>query len=1482
MKRKVLISVLAIALVLTLCIGMFVACDPNEPTKYTVTYSLGDYDGTGTAPAAQEVEAGKTTTLPQVGVTWDDHTFLGWKAGEGETLQQGAEVEVNADITYTAQWEKSGKPKVTIYYTLGTELKSVVADVMEAEEGKYMLLQEPYYYVPDEEYDQYEAQLGKAQAYAYYYYDAAAEDHKGAAFDYSESFDANDFSIIIIIESIGEPASFINSEWMGYYTAQNLQGSEFILELSDENGGTIKLDVTGGMGDPIVQSIGTQQPSVENSMIFMSSNGQSLILLEESFFGDSYNYYYITKNADGTMTVSFEGGSYVFSSAEKPGPKVTATVYYLLNGELKSAPAAVNASGDAFEITDMPENSILESDLDTFMEAYKFGTKLKYYHYDADKTDHKGEEFDPMDTFTESVSIYIAIEAFATPAESIDSKYDGTFTGTCTPWGDFTLTINAAEGTTNLTYLDDGETIPSPINASIKDGTILIETDGGRLMFVEGSTAKYAHYYYIKEASGALTLDSDYYQNVALKKQGGEVDPSPTPEQGNIYVGSATVDEASQSIITKIEFDDFKEPTQVTVTYDKGEDKNQTVTVYLSNDTPEKITNGPEGTVKHGYCSLRVGAVLNPVFNFGIGIYEDGTVVITDKSGKYIATFTEDKGGATTIEFADIIGGYKATGGGIIYTSKVLSDDTYLGSLLYDGELIPILSFTAAADGSYTLFGIRSDKTTELTATYKAADKSITIGTDAYTLDEEAPTASFSDFAGYWERSDNQQYWSIQLLNVTYTHDAKKADCEIIGDYIYLFYQPTGSSTYYYLLQLHTEDDVKTLVGTYVEPEKAPKTGITFNATQQYVDKTNLYTFKGDVTSTMNTGLKIHITQLVINSLTNPTYAEVMMGFNDAEVTKYEFIADNNTFKSYSYQNKYPEGKTFKISQSANPQQTAQFVFVLVDDNTIDIYNYDSDEKDGTLTTGGGEEEPEPTEGTVYVGSATIPGKISGSVTAVKIEIDNLDAPKKFTITLDDETVWEITDFDDDTQYATGAKNLKGAYSFEYSQSISKNYGATIAILNDGSIAIYTGYQCDELVNGGDSFHKEGEEQPTHAPIPEGTYVIEGTSKHTIVIMADWKFDFCAGGSTISPYHGTYSWDATANAFKGEDNENEPDTFTITINEDGSLQIVCTYGTWSGKYTLKEEEEKPPVEHEDVTYTGSIKIENYYSSWTLVEIKFDKADVLNTLYFKVSGKEEAIKATCSNAEENGYTGFLALFKLDDGSLADTRGGQYPQIVIKYGNDEGTLIVADATSSSYTNPTEFGTLTKQGSATEPAKTVKITVNAGEHGTGSYVFELPLDGKEHKYSEILTAIEATFKGENKYYYLTGRFTVSGSSKGRNDTIELTEATTITALFDDTWDVQKSAQDEYPKFEDMHLGSTSGSSEFWKSDSVWNGTSFTYTFDIEAGTIEITIGEEKFNGTIGEYVTNDYTGHILIINITITVSDTTYTFGTGSPQA
>ncbi len=107
MKRKILISVLVLALVLTATLAVLAGCNAK---KHTVKFDLGElYTGDVEAPASMQVDDGGEIELPQLpaGVSVADHHFAGWKAAnEDEAHAAGAKVTITADVTFIAQWLK--------------------------------------------------------------------------------------------------------------------------------------------------------------------------------------------------------------------------------------------------------------------------------------------------------------------------------------------------------------------------------------------------------------------------------------------------------------------------------------------------------------------------------------------------------------------------------------------------------------------------------------------------------------------------------------------------------------------------------------------------------------------------------------------------------------------------------------------------------------------------------------------------------------------------------------------------------------------------------------------------------------------------------------------------------------------------------------------------------------------------------------------------------------------------------------------------------------------------------------------------------------------------------------------------------------------------------------------------------------------------------------------------------------------------------
>jgi fibronectin type 3 domain-containing protein len=89
----------------------FVAQWTSNPV-YTVRFTVGT--GTGTAPASQTVETGKSITLPDQGemIAPADHLFDGWETGD-HAYAAKASFTVTANIEFIAQWKNIIDPAKT-------------------------------------------------------------------------------------------------------------------------------------------------------------------------------------------------------------------------------------------------------------------------------------------------------------------------------------------------------------------------------------------------------------------------------------------------------------------------------------------------------------------------------------------------------------------------------------------------------------------------------------------------------------------------------------------------------------------------------------------------------------------------------------------------------------------------------------------------------------------------------------------------------------------------------------------------------------------------------------------------------------------------------------------------------------------------------------------------------------------------------------------------------------------------------------------------------------------------------------------------------------------------------------------------------------------------------------------------------------------------------------------------------------------------
>ena len=95
--------------------------------KVTLTYEAGE--GTGTVPAAVEVDHGTTVALASAdGLTKENATFAGWKLdGEEKIYKAGEQVTLEKARTATAQWT-TAKHKVTFNSMGGSDVPSQTVD----------------------------------------------------------------------------------------------------------------------------------------------------------------------------------------------------------------------------------------------------------------------------------------------------------------------------------------------------------------------------------------------------------------------------------------------------------------------------------------------------------------------------------------------------------------------------------------------------------------------------------------------------------------------------------------------------------------------------------------------------------------------------------------------------------------------------------------------------------------------------------------------------------------------------------------------------------------------------------------------------------------------------------------------------------------------------------------------------------------------------------------------------------------------------------------------------------------------------------------------------------------------------------------------------------------------------------------------------------------------------------------------------------
>ena len=102
--------------------------EEQQAALYTVTFDLGEYDGTEDAPDPLDGDADNPITLPAVGVDWDGHSFTGWleEGTEGDPLAAGDSYAPTKDVTLTAQWEEDPSGSEIIYADLDLDEQAFI------------------------------------------------------------------------------------------------------------------------------------------------------------------------------------------------------------------------------------------------------------------------------------------------------------------------------------------------------------------------------------------------------------------------------------------------------------------------------------------------------------------------------------------------------------------------------------------------------------------------------------------------------------------------------------------------------------------------------------------------------------------------------------------------------------------------------------------------------------------------------------------------------------------------------------------------------------------------------------------------------------------------------------------------------------------------------------------------------------------------------------------------------------------------------------------------------------------------------------------------------------------------------------------------------------------------------------------------------------------------------------------------------------
>lgn len=1349
---------------------------------------------------------------------------------------------------------------ITVHYTLGTEEKTATVNTMSGDGDTYYI-NNPLETLEDSADLMEQLEIG--EFYEFYYYDADAADKKGEKFDIQSSFTATgDFDIIIIKATVGTLATSIDSAWYGDYEGMSPMMGPMTLTISADNGGTITFSAQYMPGSETTGQIGKS--------IF--TNQGKLILAYFDEWQGGYTYYYFTRNAeDDSIQMTSDSGDIKFTrKAETPeGP--TATVYYMLNGTLKSAPASVEASGDAYKLVDSPEFAIPEDgdEYDTFMGQLAFGQKLEYFMYNS-ATGAKEGTFDLNATFTEDISILVEFTTFATAADSIDSKYEGTFNGTCTKWGDFTLTISATDGTITLTYTANKEDTPNPIEASVEDDKIFTETDGGRLVFVDGSSAKYAHYYYLKEEGGAYTLECEYY-TATLTKEGEE--------------HTVTLKAAGQQFTVKV---------------------NDGATLTIPDEVPKEYDQYPSYGGEYNkslhYWTDKNGAK----FDLSTSITEDMTLTavyhplitfdLNGATGTLAPIFLETSQGNVKLPTIDPSAEDED---GISYDKHrfvgwLLDKTTYQGgeSKMAYGNLTFVAQWKEIKDQYDVTFfneGEEFSKTTVKNGEHAEAPSN----TNTLTFNKEK----------------TKYFWGWALKGQTTKFDFENTpiieDIELEAIYhIFVMYDGNGADSgeapAMVLAESNSSMGVPTfpeagtlvkegqkLVGWYLEsaPDKVYPIGTEYGTGNHATsDSLKFFAKWVDAAKKVNVTYKAthasgemqseSVDPYTSFTLPTPTYTHdegyyYFLGWQYANGEKTETIQPNATYllgeSDITFTAVYSSELIAEKSSSLN----------------LNVLKLDFATKKGTFgefdltfTLGEGKDESGYQDITItidfkntdkqHVSTAT--GKINIEKKEVNIVIyydyaaceygtakvkDDIKTPLSGHY-ICDSTNLTLSFITDGTLYANG--NSTKAYYFQTGEksyishlSISgTHYYLAIERQDDGSLQIT---DSQNEANNGKYTLGGGTE------IAAKTYT---KNAFQLTISADWKFKLVDGetnydGSYFELYKNNYYAISGETWFKWELKDNGD----IYCSE--CALVRYSFITFAAPIELKDGE---------VTYVGeaSWKTSGFFGhSYVITKISIDPTKEVTTCIaeYSTDGSTTYARITISNS-----------------NYAEDFSGKYDGHTIKYYYqynsgisfviaiyDDGTLMIGD------NNDNYLATFAKENTSSK----VHITLKAG---TGAKGEDQTIEVEEGEHEAIKN--ESYFTGKNEFWYFKGWGKTASGTDGDpdydpsyHDKINYTEGLILYAIFNDYYYDSDNNMDVGIDIE--HLDSEKGAAYLYDDNELYVEGS--YTLNQADHTITLTFEGQSFKGTWTFDAEAEMISQKLNLNIEITYQGKTYTFGSGS---